>query len=154
KVIAKNIVDGLIRVDAANRTYYEARLADFSGRLDERLAGWVHTLAPYRGAEIVTYHKSWDYFAQRFGVGVNGNMEPKPGVAPSPAHLAQLITLMQDQHCKLVIKEPFYPENLTRVVSEKTSATVLVLPESPGGVAATDDYFSFIDYIVKQVAGA
>src|SRR5262249_2585563 len=104
KVIAKNIVDGLIRVDAANRTSYEARLADFSGRLDERVAGWVHTLAPYRGAKIVTYHKSWDYFAQRFGLEIIGNMEPKPGVAPSPAHLAQLITLMQDQHCKLVIK--------------------------------------------------
>jgi zinc/manganese transport system substrate-binding protein len=154
KIIARNIVEGLARVDAADRAYFEERLTEFSRRLDEKLAGWLQALGPYRGAKIVTYHKSWDYFAQRFGLEIIGTMEPKPGVAPSPAHLAQLITLMQAQHCTLIIKEPFYPENLTRVVAEKTGATVLVLPESPGGVPGTDDYFSFMDYIVKQVATA
>ena len=154
KTIAKNIVDGLVRIDLDNRAYYEQRLADFDRRIDERLAGWLQDLAPYRGAKIVTYHKSWEYFTARFGLDVIGEMEPKPGVAPSPAHLAELINVMIAQHAKLVIREPFYPENLTRVVAEKTGATVVTLPESPGGVPGTDDYFSFMDYIVKQVADA
>lgn len=154
KSIARNIVAGLSRVDVADASYFEQRLADFSRRVDERLAGWLQLLAPYRGTKIVTYHKSWDYFAQRFGLDIIGNMEPKPGVAPSPAHLAQLITLMQAQHCKLLIKEPFYPENLTRIVAEKTGAIVLVLPDSPGGAPGTDDYFALIDYDVRQIAAA
>lgn len=154
KTIAKNIVDGLVRIDGKNRDYYADRLADFDRRIDERLAGWTKELAPYRGAKIVTYHRSWEYFTARFGLDVVGEMEPKPGVAPSPAHLAELINLMMAQHSKLIIREPFYPENLTRVVAEKTGATVLTLPESPGGVPGTDDYFSFMDYIVKQAAGA
>jgi len=154
KTIAKNIVDGLVRIDLDNRAYYEQRLADFDRRIDERLAGWLKDLAPYRGAKIVTYHKSWEYFTARFGLDAIGEMEPKPGVAPSPAHLAELINLMIAQHAKLVIREPFYPDNLTRVVAEKTGATVLTLPESPGGVPGTDDYFTFMDYIVKQVANA
>jgi len=154
KVVARNIVDGLSRVDVADAAYFGQRLADFSRRVDERLAGWLQMLAPYRGTKIVTYHKSWDYFAQRFGLDIIGTMEPKPGVAPSPAHLAQLITLMQAQHCKLLIKEPFYPENLTSIVAEKTGATVLVLPDSPGGAAATDDYFALLDYDVRHVAAA
>jgi zinc/manganese transport system substrate-binding protein len=152
KVIARNIADGLSRVDVADAGYFQQRLADFSKRVDERLAGWLQLLAPYRGTKIVTYHKGWDYFAQRFGLDIIGTMEPKPGVAPSPAHLAQLITLMQAQHCKLLIKEPFYPENLTRVVADKTGAVVLVLPDSPGGAPGTDDYFAVIDYDVQQVA--
>ncbi len=154
KIIARNIVDGLSRKDPSQRAYYEQRLADFSRRLDERLARWTEMLAPYRGRKIVTYHKSWDYFARRFGLQIIGEMEPKPGVAPSPAHLAELIMLMQREHCMLLIKEPFYPENLTRVVAEKTGATVLTLPESPGGAPGTDDYFSFIDFNVQQVAKA
>lgn len=154
KTIAKNIADGLVRIDFANRAYYEQRLADFDRRIDERLADWMKELAPYRGAKIVTYHKSWEYFTARFGLDVIGEMESKPGVAPSPAHLAALISLMIAQHAKVVIREPFYPDNLTRVVAEKTGATVLTLPESPGGVPGTDDYFSFMDYVVKQVAGA
>ncbi len=154
KIIANNIVAGLIRVDIPDQGYFEQRLADFAKRVDEKLAGWVQTMAPYRGAKVVTYHKSWDYFAHRFGLDIIGTMEPKPGVPPSPAHLAQVITLMQTEHCTLLIKEPFYPENLTRVVAEKTGAKVIVLPESPGGAPGTDDYFSFMDYDVRQVAAA
>jgi zinc/manganese transport system substrate-binding protein len=154
KTIARNIVDGLLRIDPGHRDYYERRLADFDRRIDERLAGWLQELAPYRGAKIVTYHKSWEYFASRFGLQIIGEMEPKPGVAPSPAHLAYLIGLMKAQHAKVLIREPFYPDNLTHLVAEKTGATVLTLPESPGGVPGTDDYFSFMDYIVTQVAGA
>jgi len=154
KTIAKNIVEGLERIDLANRDYYEKRLADFDKRIDERLAEWTKELAPYKGAKLVTYHKSWEYFTGRFGLEVVGEMESKPGVAPSPAHLAELITTMNAQGAKVIIREPFYPENLTRVVADKTGATVLTLPESPGGVPGTDDYFSFMDYIVKQVAGA
>jgi zinc/manganese transport system substrate-binding protein len=154
KTIGRNIVDGLLRIDPGNRDYYEQRLADFDRRIDERLAGWLQELAPYRGAKIVTYHKSWEYFANRFGLQIIAEMEPKPGVAPSPAHLTYLIGLMNAQHAKVVIREPFYPDNLTRLVAEKTGATVLTLPESPGGVPGTDDYFSFMDYIVTQMAGA
>lgn len=154
KIIARNIFDGLGRVDPANKQYYEERLADFTRRVDERLEGWLQALAPYRGTKVVTYHKSWDYFARRFGLDIIGTMEPKPGVAPSPAHLARLITLMQAEHCKLIIKEPFYPENLTHVVAGKTGATVLVLPGSIGGAPGTEDYFAFIDYNVREVAGA
>ncbi|MEA2627280.1 MAG: zinc/manganese transport system substrate-binding protein, partial [Candidatus Binatota bacterium] len=84
KVIARNIADGLVRIDLQNRAYYEQRLADFDRRIDQRLAGWTKELAPYRGTKIVTYHKSWEYFTARFGFEVIGEMEPKPGIAPSP----------------------------------------------------------------------
>lgn len=154
KIMARNIADGLKRVDSDDGAYFEQRLGDFDGRIGTKLAEWSKILAPFRGAKVVTYHQSWEYFAARFGLQIIGNMEPKPGVAPSPAHLAQLITLMKAQNCKLIIKEPFYPENLTHVVAEKTGAQVLVLPDAPGGVSGTDDYFSFMDHNVKQVAAA
>jgi zinc/manganese transport system substrate-binding protein len=154
KIMARNIVDGLVRIDPDDRAYYEARLTDFDRRIDERLAGWMQKLAPFRGAKIVVYHKSWEYFARRFGLDIVGEMEPKPGVSPSPSHLVYLIGLMKAQHVHVLIREPFYPENLTHVVAEKTGAVVLTLPESPGGVPGTDDYFSFIDYIVDHVADA
>lgn len=154
KVMARNIANGLIRVDPDHRADYERRLAAFDGEVDRRLAGWLALMAPFRGAKIVTYHQTWEYFAKRFGLEIIGTMEPKPGVAPSPAHLARLITRMRAEHCRLLIRSPYYPESLTHIVAEKTGAKVLVLPESPGGVAGTDDYFSFIDYDVRQVAAA
>lgn len=154
KTVAHNIFLGLVRVSPKDRAYFAERLAAFNTKVETRLAEWQRILAPYRGAKIVTYHKTWEYFARRFGLSIIGYMEPKPGIAPSPAHLASLITLMQAENCRVIIQEPYYPENLTRLVAEKVGARVLVLPESPGGVGDTEDYFSFMDYCVRQVAEA
>ena len=154
QVMAQNIFLGLARVAPEDRNYFAERLAAFNTKLEEKLTEWERVLAPYRGTKIVSYHKDREYFARRFGLRIIGYMEPKPGIAPSPAHLASLITLMQAENCRLIVKAPFYPENLTRLVVERTGAQVLVLPESPGGVDGTEDYFSFMDYCVQQVAGA
>lgn len=154
KTIARNIFLGLTRVAPKDGDYFAERLAAFNTRVDARLAEWEKILAPYRGAKIVSYHKDREYFARRFGLRIIGYMEPKPGIAPSPAHLASLITLMQAENCRLIIKASYYPENLTRLIAEKTGARALALPESPGGVEDTEDYFSFMDYCVRQVAEA
>jgi zinc/manganese transport system substrate-binding protein len=154
EVIAQNIFLGLARVAPEDRDYFAKRLVAFNTRVEAKLAEWEKILAPYRAAKIVTYHKTWEYFTRRFGIRIVGYLEPKPGIAPSPAHLASLITLMQTEGCKLIIKTPYYPENLTRLVAERTGARVLVLPESSGGLDGSKDYFSFMDYCVQQVAEA
>ena len=46
--------------------------------------GWEAAMAPYKGTKIVTYHRSWPNFAERFGLDVMGYVEPKPGIPPSP----------------------------------------------------------------------
>jgi len=154
RTMAHNIFLGFVRVAPADRTYFAGRLSAFNTSVEVKLAEWKKLLAPYQGSKIVTYHKNWEYFARRFGLRTIGYMEPKPGIAPSPAHLASLITLMQAENCKLIIKAPYSPNNLTRLVAERTGARVLVLPESPGGIDDTEDYFSFMDYCVRQVAEA
>jgi ABC-type Zn uptake system ZnuABC Zn-binding protein ZnuA len=154
RTIARNIFLGFSRVARQDSDYFTERLSAFNTRVEAKLAEWKELLAPYQGAKIVTYHKNWEYFARRFGLRIIGYLEPKPGIAPSLTHLASVITLMQAESCRVIIKEPYYPENLTRLVAERTGAKVLVLPESPGGVDGTEDYFSFMDYCVQQVTEA
>ena len=85
-----------------------------------------------RGSRIVTYHKNFDYFAQRFGLEVVANLEPKPGIPPSPAHVARLVPLVQQRQAKLIVIEPNRERQVGDFVAEKTGATVVTLPIMPG----------------------
>jgi len=91
KIVARNIATHLAQIDPKSAATYSANLAKFNTRLDAKLAQWQQQLAPYKGAKIVTYHRDFPYLAQRFGLVTLDELEPKPGIAPSPAHLAQVI---------------------------------------------------------------
>jgi zinc/manganese transport system substrate-binding protein len=94
KIVAKNIADHFSKVDSNNAAAYVANLARFNNSIDTNMAKWSRTLAPFKDAKVVTYHKDFVYFARRFGLNIIGELEPKPGIAPSPAHLASVIGAM------------------------------------------------------------
>ena len=65
-------------------------------------------MAPYKGAKVVTYHRSFPEFAERFGLDVVGYVEPRPGIPPSPQHTLDLINEMKRQNVKLMLVEPYF----------------------------------------------
>ena len=69
---------------------------------------WDAAMAPYKGTKIVTYHRSWPNFMERFGLEVIGYVEPKPGIPPSPSHTLELIDEMKRQGVKLIVVEPYF----------------------------------------------
>lgn len=118
------------------------------------LGGWAAKLAPYRGRPIITYHRSWSYFVDRFGLQVAGELEPKPGLDPTPGHMRSIVQIAQQQGVKVILQEPFYSTRDAKFVSGRTNAKVVVAPNSVGHDPAARDYFSLIDTIVNRVSGA
>src|SRR5207247_6169351 len=95
RTITAAMVAALGRLAPENRTGFESRRAEFLKRLDAGLTRWSAALAPYRRAKVVVVHESWPYFAGRFGLQIVAAVEPTPGVPPSPAYLASLISGMK-----------------------------------------------------------
>ena len=153
KAVARTVADGLCGVDHARCDTFTAGAKRFADTIDAKLAAWQSTLASARGAKVVTYHKDFDYFAERFGLEVVGTLEPKPGIPPSPTHVAELVPRMQAQHVRLILIEPFRDRQTPDFVAEKTGAKVLVLPLMPDGKESAD-YVGVIDNAVRQIAGA
>jgi ABC-type Zn uptake system ZnuABC Zn-binding protein ZnuA len=154
KIIARQFEETFRKIDPANATYYQANLQKFNERLDQKLAEWSRLMAPYRGTKVVTYHKSFEYFAARFGLEIVGQLEPKPGIEPSATHINALIPRMKEQGVKLVLIEPFRPRKTPEYVATAAGAKLLVLPEKVGGNEKANDYFSLFDYDVAQIAAA
>jgi ABC-type Zn uptake system ZnuABC Zn-binding protein ZnuA len=87
-------------------------------------------------------------------MNIVGFMEPKPGVPPSPAHLAGLIQTMRRTGAKVIIMEPFYDRKTADFVAARTGAKVLILPPSVGGIKGVGDYISVMNYDIQQLANA
>jgi ABC-type Zn uptake system ZnuABC Zn-binding protein ZnuA len=152
RIIARNIANHFAQVDPKNTATYNGNLGRFNTRLDAKLAEWQKQLAPYRGARIVTYHKDFVYFAERFGLNILDELEPKPGIAPSPAHLAQVIIKMKAANAKVILVQPFQNRRTAETVARQTGATVLDVPQQPGAAPNTTSYFDMMDNLVRTLA--
>jgi ABC-type Zn uptake system ZnuABC Zn-binding protein ZnuA len=154
RLIAAQIADHLAQIDAGSGEQYRANLRAFNERLDAKLTEWQAQLAPFRGARIVTYHRDFVYLAARFGLEVAATLEERPGIAPSPAHLARVISTMREQNARVILVQPYQNRRTAETVARQTDAVVLDMPQQPGVAAGTDSYFNLMDYLVRALAGA
>lgn len=152
KIVAKNIADHFSAIDSRNAASYSANLAKFNNAVDIKKIQWVRTLAPFRGAKVVTYHKDFVYFAREFGLSIIGELEPKPGIAPSPAHLASVIGAMKSQGGKVLLVQPYQNRRTAETVARQTGAKVLDMPQQPGAKAGADTYIGMMDNLVNTLA--
>ncbi len=152
--VTATILEGLANAAPQDRGIFERNRERFLGELRRNISVWRSMLEPYRGAKLVTYHATWSYFARRFGLRVAGYVEPKPGVPPTAAHLADLIRLMKAEGVKVVVIEPYYDRRIPELVARDTGANLLILPTSVGGVKGTETYFDLIAFVTRQLAEA
>ena len=152
--IAKAIADKLARMAPADASYFAARYAAFDLRLAAAEKRWDAQMAPYKGLKVVTYHRSWPNFTDRFGLEVIGYVEPRPGIPPSPRHTFDLIAEVKRQGVKILIVEPYFDLKTPTMVGRETGARVLVLPPSVGGEKAITDYIALFDYDLKLLVAA
>lgn len=152
RIVARHICDVLCRMDAAACAGYKTNLSSFQSKLDAKTAEWTAQLAPFSGTPIVTYHPTWRYFAQRFGLISDLYLEPKPGIPPSPPHLAEVMKKMNDQKIHAILVEPFQSRKTAEAVAARTGATVVDVCQFPGGIPGTDkDYVALLDADVKAI---
>jgi len=154
EIITGTILEALARIDPDNAARYEANRLAFLVRLRAKLAEWESKLAPLKAMPIVAYHNSWPYFARRFRLDFVGFIETKPGVPPSPAHLAGIIRTMQARGVRMVVREPQEPERDVAFVAGKTGASIVTLAASVGALPNTSDYIALFDANVAALTAA
>jgi ABC-type Zn uptake system ZnuABC Zn-binding protein ZnuA len=145
EIVTGTILEALGRLDPAHAGEFERNRQAFLSAIDARLAVWERRMSALHGRALVAYHNSWAYFARRFRLDIAGLIEPKPGVQPSPAHLAAMIRLMREKHIGIVIREPHEPERDAAFLAGKTDAAVVVLAASVGALPQARDYISLFD---------
>jgi ABC-type Zn uptake system ZnuABC Zn-binding protein ZnuA len=154
RVILNEIVDALAKVSPGDREYFRANADAYTKDLASSLKEWKKALEPFRGRTLITYHTSFSYFANRFGLEIAGYVEPKPGIPPSPSHVTELIQRMKSHSIRVIGVEQFYEQSIPSSLARTTGAALVRLATAVGGLDGTNTYKNLIEYNVRTLATA
>jgi zinc/manganese transport system substrate-binding protein len=153
RIAARHFAEAFSVLDASSAEAYQSNLKKFNECIDERLPAWQKILAPCQGQSVVGYHRSWPYFARRFGLKIDVFLEPKPGLPPTPAHLAEVIGKIKEANIRLIIVDRYLDRRTADSVAQRTGAAVLEVSQYPGAIKGVEPtYVALVDYLVNSIA--
>ncbi|MFH1132185.1 MAG: zinc ABC transporter substrate-binding protein, partial [Pseudomonadota bacterium] len=128
---------------------------EFEGKkLIDYLGGWAKQALPLRGKKIVTYHKNWTYFVNVFGLEIVEYVEPKPGIPPSPKHVADVIQKMKENNIKVLLAANYYDSAKVKSIAERVEACPVIVALGPGGEPGMKNFFSQFDIWIGRLLEA
>ncbi len=148
---ARNITDGLIRVDGGNRELYLANLQAYIERSDALVQEWVERFAPYEEVGVLIYHKHFDYMLKKLGLDIVDAIEPLPGLAPSAGHVARLISSHTPQTARLVVMEPWHDQRVGRQVADGIGVPLLVLCPTVGSCDGAECILTLFETNARRI---
>ena len=144
--IVKAFADKLGEMDPTDAAYFQQRYTDFDERLTAAVKNWEAKMAPFKGRKVITYHRSWPNFCERFGLNVVDYVEPKPGIPPTPSHTLDVINTMKRDGVRLILVEPYFDLRQPNYIAQQTGGAVAVMLPSVGGKKEVTTYFQLFDY--------
>ncbi len=152
--VAEALALRLAEVDAANATFYQGRNKDFAQRWQAAIKRWEAQAAPLKGVSIVEQHKGFPYLEDWLGLKQVATLEPKPGVEPTSAHLAEVLTQLQRQPARMVIRATYNSDRPSQWLSERAKIPAVALPFTVGGSERAKDLFSLFDDTIQRLLEA
>jgi len=152
--VAAALAERLATLDSANAATYRARFQDFDARWRAAVERWTAAVAPLKGKQIVTHHKGWVYLETWVGLTEVGNLEAKPGLPPSAAHLADLLDLLKGKPVAAIVRSVYEDVKASEWLAGRTSIPAILLPHTVGSVPGADDLFGMFDVTVKTLVEA
>ena len=154
KTAIRTICEGLTANFPEHQKAFEAGRDAYLAKLDRKIAEWQEMAKPLQGLKFISYHNEWAYFNRRYGLVYVGTIELRHGVEPTARHIADLMTLMKTEHCRVVVREPQFSERVPSQIAAETGAALVKLPIMVGGVPQAASYFDLIEYNLKTLLGA
>jgi zinc/manganese transport system substrate-binding protein len=150
-VVAKALATRLATLDAANAAYYLARSNDFQQRWQQAMMRWDQQAGPLKGVGVVVIHRDQSYLIQWLGLREIAAIEPKPGVPPSSAYLAALVSRLQADPPRMILRNAYNDAKASDWLSERVHAPVVLLPFSVGGSPGAKDLFGLFDDTLNRL---
>ncbi len=152
--VAQALALRLAQVDAANADHYRARHADFAARWGSAMQRWEKQAQPLKGVAVVAQHQGFPYLNRWLGLKQVTVLEPKPGVEPSSAYLAEVLGTLQQQPAKMVLRAAYNDGRASEWLSTRAQIPVVVLPFTVGGNPQAQDLFGLFDSSITLLLGA
>ncbi len=149
--IAAALSERMAQLDPAEAETYRARSKAFLERWQQAITRWEKEAAPLKGMAVVVYHKNMTYLDQWLGIRELGSLEPKPGLPPTTAHLSDLLTRLQKDPAKAVVRAAYNEPRAAEWLSEHAKIPAVILPFTVGGTDKAKDLFGLFDDTLSRL---
>ena len=149
--IADALSKRLIQLDAANTKEYQQRLATFNTKWRAAIAKWEAQALPLKGLPVLVQHKGFPYLTEWLKLKEVATLEPKPGMEPSAAHLSQILSTLQKQPAKMVLRAAYQDARPSEWIAQRAHLNVVELPYTIGGSAGANDLFGLFDDTIARL---
>jgi zinc/manganese transport system substrate-binding protein len=150
--IAGTVTERLSEIDRANAAYYKGRADDFGKRWQDAMQRWQQQASRLKGVPLVVYHRDLSYFIHWAGMREVGSVEPKPGIPPTPSHLAELVEGMKRDPAKVIVYSSYNSPKAAEFLSARSGIPNVMLPFTVGGTAAAKDLFGLFDDTIQRLS--
>jgi zinc/manganese transport system substrate-binding protein len=152
--VATALAQRLGEIDPANAAFYQTRYQDFAKRWDGAIQRWQKEAAPLKGEPIVAHHKSWAYLNAWLGMREIAELEPKPGVEPTAAHLEGILAQLKRDPARMVIRASYNDGRASEWLADRAKIPAVMLPSTVGGSDRAQDLFGLFDDTVQRLLAA
>lgn len=152
--IVEAILEGLVQVAPERAEAMRANAEAYLSRFAEAEKRWAERLAPFRERKLVSFHRSWPYFAARYGLKFVAELEPKPGVPPTPTHMAAMQELLQSGQVAAILMESYFDDRVPQMLARTTGVPLIKVPVLVGAEAGVNDRLALFDVVVGRLAEA
>jgi zinc/manganese transport system substrate-binding protein len=152
--VAGVLAERLTQIDPANAETYKARAESFQARWQAAIQRWERDGARLKDVPVVVYHRDFSYFIRWMGMREAGSLEPKPGIPPTPAHLAELVEQMKRAPAKVIVYSPYNDARAAQFLSQRTGVPATLVPFTVGGSDRAKDLFGLFDDMIERLLAA
>jgi len=153
-VVGRTIARALARVDPEHAALFEEGASELEKSLHALTQTLLERMKPLAGVSVVSYHRTWPYFLKRFGMKKLAEVEPKPGIAPGPRHVAGIAEQMKQNGVRLVIVETFSNQKTARRVAELAGGRTVLLAQEVDALPGVETYQALFEHDVEALLAA
>ena len=149
--VAEALSARMAQLDPADAPVFQSRTKQFLERWNAAVAKWEKQAAPLKGARIVVQHKAFTYLIAWLGMEEVAALEPKPGMEPTTAHLAEVLATLEKQPARMVLRAAYQGDRASQWLAQRTKINPVVLPFTVGGDDGAKDLFGLFDDTIQRL---
>jgi zinc/manganese transport system substrate-binding protein len=143
--VAAALAKRMAGIDAANAKAYADRLSSFLERWNQAARRWEAQAAPLKGLPVIVQHRNFSYLVAWLGMREVAALEPKPGLPPGTAHLAEVLERHKRDPAKAVLRAAYDDPRPSEWLAGRAGIRAVVLPYTVGGTPEAKDLFSLYE---------
>ncbi len=151
-IVARSVAEALANLDPNHAADYRARAEAFAKTVGEAYTKESAIAASLPVKSMITYHRSWTYFSNAFGIPVAAEAEPVPGIPPTGGHLADIVAIAKAQHVPIFLQEPYFSDDAGKFLARETGLRVVVMSPSCAEPTA-GSYLAHFQEMMSALAG-